>query len=173
MANRWYVNRAGQVNGPFPAGALQQDRLVGRIADTDPVSPDLAEWKPFAEWPELAAALHPDQQQADAKSADEKSWLAERNHAKLRWADQRSGEDRREDAQGSPPIVSDLRDARDRRNLQTEPPIPRVQRTRSPGLFGTELSMRRLLAGLLALAGVIGLLIYLFGPVNPVPVRIF
>jgi hypothetical protein len=176
VANRWYVTKDGQVRGPFPEGALVQDRLVGRIGDADLVSPDQADWKPFASWPELAETLVSAVPPASGDGEDQ--WAAERNQARMRWADQRSGQDRRADAASSTGDANateeqrryagtDRRGDPDRTAGRPKPGLGRTSR-----ILGTELPIWVLVAGLAGLVLLIGLLVYLFGAVNPVRVRI-
>jgi hypothetical protein len=174
VPNRWYVSVSGQVRGPFPAGALVQDRLMGRIADTDLVSLDQTEWKPLLSWPELAKMVPVEA--LSASPLGEENWTAERNQARMRWADQRSGHDRRAES-GSSGDAGDVEQRRqaapDRRGgaaqtlRKSKPGLGRAS-----GVLGKDVPMWVLLAGLAGLAGLVGLLVYLFGAVNPVSVRI-
>ena len=175
MANRWYVNKNGRVRGPFPAGALVQDRLVGRIGDADLVSPDQADWKPFTSWPELAETLA----SAVRPTPDgEDQWTAERNHARVRWADQRTGQDRRGDAASTAGDLSATEEQRRRADVDRRGDPDRTTRRakselgRRSGILGTEVPIWVLVAGLAGLVLLIGVLVYLFGAVNPVRVRI-
>ena len=186
MLSWWYVNKSGQVRGPFPAGAMVQDWLVGRITDADLVSLDREDWKPFHSWPDLVEAVTAEFVAAGsvkgAASAltpgDHKSWVAERTHARLRWADQRSGEDRRgtmSSYAGNPAArVSDAHPDRagDRRSARNEsPPTRHTRQGRRAGLFGAQLPIWLLVVGLLAVVALIALAVHLFGAVNPVAVR--
>src|SRR3954471_10075903 len=49
----WYIRKQGAMRGPFPSGAIIQDRLVGRLSAQDELSPDREEWRVFDDWPEL------------------------------------------------------------------------------------------------------------------------
>ena len=169
---RWYVQKTGAVRGPFPTGAMVQDRLVGRILDADLVSMDQTEWKPFASWPELAEAVALSAAAGEAHQEDE--WSAERTHARVRWADQRDGKDRRAAEEGTEDAGKrQRRGGSDRRTDGESPPATRAPRiARRAGIFGTEMPLWVLVAGLVGLAALIGIVVYLFGPVNPVAVRI-
>ncbi len=82
MHRLWYVLRGGEVTGPYPRAAMDQDLLLGRLHHLDLVSPDRERWAPLDTWPELGTP------QAAEPSSDDQ-WQAERNSARLRWADQR------------------------------------------------------------------------------------
>ena len=92
MPNLWYVVSAGQVRGPFPAGALIQDRLLGRIEPEDLVSPDRENWQPFSSWPNLVEGF---ESLKAAQSSGADGWEVERAKARARWADERVGSERR------------------------------------------------------------------------------
>jgi hypothetical protein len=173
---RWYVQKTGTVRGPFPTGAVVQERLVGRILDADLVSLDQNEWKPFACWPELAEAIAVSAPPGSASADDD--WFAERTHARVRWADQRNGQDRRaaEESTGAAESTGKSRQLRrgsDRRMGKEVAAVARAARpARRAGILGSEIPLWWLVAGLTGLAVLLGVLIYLFGPVNPVAVRI-
>ena len=166
MPRLWYVKKKGALRGPFPSGAIIQDRLVGRLSAQDELSPDREEWRVFDAWPELASALAaaPD---AAAGTADSE-WLDERAKARLRWADERSAPDRRDGEHNTS-------DASERRVVER-----RVQgadhgkrsATRSRPGFANDRVTLKLLAILALCAGLLALLAWLYGPVNPVPVHI-
>src|SRR5436190_942282 len=93
----WHVKKLDRILGPFPAGAVVADHLVGRIGANDELSPDGDDWRTFDAWPELIALTTDGSVAADA----EPQWLGERAKARLRWLDERSGGERRsEQAQG-------------------------------------------------------------------------
>ena len=173
MGNRWYVNKEGQVRGPFPTGALVQDRLVGRLGDADLVGVDQVDWKPFASWPELTEALA-----SAAQPAGGEEWNAERDLARMRWAEQRSGQDRRAVAAsrtGEPgaPEEQRQRPGTERRGN----PVSTARRSktgasRASGILSAEIPLWVLLAGLAGFALLVAVLVYVFGAVNPVRVRI-
>jgi hypothetical protein len=162
----WYVKKQGALRGPFPSGAIIQDRLVGRISPQDELSPDREEWRVFDAWPELAAALLADPEAA-AGTADSE-WLGERAKARLRWADERSALDRRGDQH-------DLSEASDRREIERRAQGAeggKRSAPRSRPRSANERFMLKLVAILAICAGLLALLAWLYGPVNPVPVHI-
>lgn len=171
MVNRWYVNKEGRIRGPFPAGALIQDHLVGRLGDADLVSLDQAEWKPFAAWPELSEALASAAQPSGGEDNDQ--WAAERNLARMRWAEQRSGEDRRAVGTSTDPVEKRRQSDSDRRDRPVET-VRRSKRSlgRAAGILNADVPTWILLAGLAGLVLLVGVLVYLFGAVNPVRVQI-
>ncbi len=173
MVHRWYIRKEeGRVRGPYPTGALVQDRLVGRLADTDLISLDQDDWRPLAGWPELVEAIS--LSMAPPAGTDPGGWVAERTYARVRWADQRSGEDRREDSPSPEASEASRRQSEaDRRAAPTPPPLKRAPRSgKRADLFGANLPIWGLVAVLLGLVALIGVLVYLFGPVNPVAVQI-
>lgn len=185
MSSRWYVSKSGQVRGPFPTGALVQDWLVGRITDANLVSLDQEDWKPFGSCAELVEAVTAESgtvgsvkgPPSAATPGEPESWVAERTHARVRWADQRSGEDRRgmsSDPDNPDANVSDPYPQRpgDRRAARNDRPSTRQARLgRRAGLFGAELPIWLLVVALLALAALVAVVVHLFGAVNPVTVR--
>lgn len=83
----WFVRRGERVSGPFPIGALRQEDTLGRLRDVTALSPDGQRWyEPRLLRPLLEPGAEHDQ-------ADE--WIRQRAMARARWADQRSGIDRR------------------------------------------------------------------------------
>jgi hypothetical protein len=162
----WYVKKQGALRGPFPSGAIIQDRLVGRLSAQDELSPDREEWRVFDAWPELASALAaaPD---AAAGTADSE-WLDERAKARLRWADERSVPDRRGDQHNT----SDASERREvERRVQGVDHAKRSATRSRPGFVNDRITLK-LVAILVICAGLLALLAWLYGPVNPVPVHI-
>jgi len=170
VAGLWYVNKNGAVRGPFPTGALIQERLLGRLADSDLVGHDRQEWQPFSSWPELASAM--DAAGPHHKSLEAAAWAGERAKARARWADERGGEDRR----GEGPAAPDgdgRRAIADRRAIAEEGmPSRSPRQTDMTALFGADVPFWVLVSCVVGLVVLLGLLAYLFGPVNPVPVNI-
>lgn len=169
MPNRWYVKKDGQTRGPYPAGAVVQDRLVGRLTDADLVSVDQTEWKPFGDWPELVHAMTASPLHSGGSEHD--SWLAERNNARARWADQRSGEDRRAAESAADDISSNRRETEsDRRAADSA--LKRRERPAVRRGFGANVPVWALVATLLLIAALVAVLVSKFGAVNPVAVRL-
>ncbi len=81
----WYVRQQRGISGPFPTAALAQDLLLGRLAFDVSVSTDTVHWVRACEVP----ALSP-------RQAGAGDWAEQRLQAAHRWADQRSGRDRRQ-----------------------------------------------------------------------------
>jgi hypothetical protein len=97
----WYLRRAGQVSGPFPAGQVSRYILLGRIHEDDELSQDRETWRPYRELPQLIPAVmreqHAPEELALARlHADERAH--ERRHASAaedaKWAEQRRGQRR-------------------------------------------------------------------------------
>jgi hypothetical protein len=164
----WYLRRQGRVTGPFPTGAIIQDWLVGRVSAEDELSPDREEWRAFDFWPELASALAA---APAAAAAAEPQWLLERAKARLRWADERSGPDPgtgHEDTQ----VPSDRRTAEPQRGGPQSADAGSRSPLRPRARFANERAILKIVAVLAIAAALIALLTWLYGPVNPVPVRI-
>ncbi len=163
MPNLWYVLKAGQVHGPFPGGALVQDRLLGRLGADELLSTDREDWHPFAYWPPLNQAL-----EAAAQAAPEQQpgWNAERAKARARWADQRSGEDRRaaiEQEAGKGERGGDRRSKRASGH--------RAARASVQGLL-MDFPVWKLIVALALVAVLVAVLVNMFGAVNPIAVDI-
>jgi hypothetical protein len=93
----WYVRREGKLLGPHPRQVVVDGLLLGRLAWDDPASTDGRLWQPLKSYPEIIAALEGPARQIDADPGEPSStgWQNERLAAARRWADERSGLDRR------------------------------------------------------------------------------
>jgi hypothetical protein len=164
LARLWYLRKENETLGPFPAGAVVADRLVGRIAANDELSPDHQEWRAFDAWPELVALAH----EAASEVADTQ-WGAERAKARLRWLDQRSYTDRRSVRDSE---AADRDEGRSERRVdQYDSALHRSTRRARTSMMA-EPSVLTVLLAIVLCAALVALLVWLFGPVNPVPVRI-
>jgi len=171
LSSLWYVSKQGHVRGPFPTGALVQERLLGRLGDDDLVSSDRSQWLRFALWPELAAAFEAATPAASTPEAE--AWASERAKARMRWADERTGQDRRSELPESTELQAQGRRGGPERRLEGGSALPlRERRPRHiAALFGAEVPVWVLIGIVVVVAGILGLLAYVFGPVNPVPVK--
>ncbi|NOY62424.1 MAG: pentapeptide repeat-containing protein [Gammaproteobacteria bacterium] len=86
----WYVRRGSKVEGPYVEGLIRRRILLGRIRMDDELSDDQHLWRLVSELPELAPAT--------VAAADDDPYGQERLAAAMRWADERSGENRRSGA---------------------------------------------------------------------------
>lgn len=169
VPNRWYVKKDGQSRGPYPSGAVVQDRLVGRLADADLISADQIEWKPFSAWPELVSATTTSRPHASGSEPDD--WLAERNNARARWADQRIGADRRAtESPANDPAANRRESETDRR--VADPALQRRQRPAARSRLSANLPVWVVVAALIVVAALVAVLVSVFGAVNPVEVRL-
>lgn len=84
----WYVRKENRIEGPFPAGQIQQSLLLGRLQLHDEVSTDKDEWLIVQQCPELIPDVLKDNHADPAHQ--------QKLEAARRWADERRGE-RRED----------------------------------------------------------------------------
>lgn len=100
---RWYLERDGQVTGPFPGGRIKRDIVLGRIREPARLSPDLQTWYPPAEIPEFAHLEAASPGSIEFARADERE--TERrlgSSARANPATQaRSGRDRRREEPGA------------------------------------------------------------------------
>jgi hypothetical protein len=151
MSRLWHLRRQGRVLGPFPAGAIVADRLIGRINAQDELSPDLEQWNRFDQWPELVAAMA-----GEAPAHAEPEWLHERARARMRWADERA-------------MAAQEQGADDRRTLPGAP--HRAARASRPRMPNEAVLLK--IAVTIAIATIaLSILAWLYGAVNPVPVHL-
>lgn len=88
----WYVRHGGHVTGPFPARAIRDDVLVGRVRPDDEASADQVEWLPVAQVRELQPDGSLDPQ--TVSDPVQMQWREERLKAARRWADERTHAER-------------------------------------------------------------------------------
>lgn len=83
--NAWYIRSQtnGQVRGPFPAGQISQEMVLGRHKLDDEVSHDKEEWLRIREVPELVPEIF-------TENRDDPDFK-KRLQAARRWADERRG----------------------------------------------------------------------------------
>lgn len=154
-----FLRRNGQVSGPFPRPLLQHYRLLGRIAESDELSEDRQLWGSVRDVLGASRALPAAQA---GEPTEGRNWDEERHQARLRWIDERSGLDRRQQGSDEPKTPS-ARVGGDRREGwmpgqggagRTEPP-PESPRSRHAHLT---------VAVLLAVVVGIGVALWLFVP---------
>lgn len=80
-ANLWYFSREGRVSGPFTAGMISRDLLLGRIRLADRVSMDGKNWLIVENVPELIPEV--------MKGDRDDPLFQQRLEAARRWADER------------------------------------------------------------------------------------
>ena len=92
----WYTRRNREIRGPFPAGQITRDILLGRILQTDELSVDQISWQPVTDLPELI----PEELKADLTVFENKERLRiarfredERQLGDRRKQNQNDGED--------------------------------------------------------------------------------
>lgn len=83
--NAWYIRRqpGDEIKGPFPAGQISQEILLGRHKMDDEVSHDKEEWLTLSNVPELVPEVFTENQ--------DESGFKDRLAAARRWADERRG----------------------------------------------------------------------------------
>ncbi len=93
----WYVRRGGKLLGPHPRQVVIDALLLGRLDGDDPGRIDDQAWQPLKSFPEIQAALYPPPRELarDPGEPPPLPWSQERLAAARRWADERSGIDRR------------------------------------------------------------------------------
>lgn len=166
MARLWYLRRGERVTGPFPLPAIQQDFLLGRVRTSDELSQDRQEWLRLSDHPDLAALT---QAPSEEIPRDERDWGRERFDALRRWADERSGHDRRSTQQAA--VTALARRQGERRQAIAD--ARSVRPDTRPALSAQPRSAWRVVAAILALVVVVLIAVaYHFGTVVPVPVGI-
>ena len=53
----WYVRKDGRIRGPFPAGQIAREILLGRIRDNDELSNDREHWRLLSALPQLVPGV--------------------------------------------------------------------------------------------------------------------
>ena len=86
----WYVKRNGRIRGPFTAGLIRRNILLGAVNDHDELSSDRITWCS----PSLLPELMPEVMQPHEEDLGVQE---EGLESARRWADQRSGGDRRKE----------------------------------------------------------------------------
>jgi hypothetical protein len=167
MRRLWYIRREGSVTGPFPLAAIEQDFLLGRFKPQDELSEDRELWVRVAEQPELVALVGLSHFDAPTNES-ERDWRRERLEALRRWADQRTGQDRRDAASALSPLG--------RRRAERREPRDELRRPSNASRASPSDQPRgawRLLAAILVIVVLILIAIaYHLGTVVPVPVRL-
>lgn len=135
-AGKWFIQRSGKVEGPFPSGLVSRYVLLGRLQMDDKVSLDGLEWQLVKDVPSLI----PDILDADKDDPMQQ----ERLMAARRWADERLSRDRRDE---EPDARSDeRRDVSDRRDFEIDDVMThrstlrgRSRNNEAKGIFTAEL----------------------------------
>lgn len=70
----WFTRRAGQVRGPYPGAEISRYLLLGRLRESDEVSPDRHDWRRLADHPELIPEVvrEPDSETGRRRRADQR-----------------------------------------------------------------------------------------------------
>ncbi len=147
----WYVRRGDTSAGPFPIEALRQEQVLGRLAGVEGISPDGAQW--FAP-SQLQNVLS---ESTSSQGLDD--WSRERARARQRWAEQRSGIERRKSLRTPEP---------DRRAFPITVRAPAMRRD-EVATAGAERATAFI--ALLLVAAVV-LCATVYGTSNPVPVNL-
>lgn len=164
-ARLWYVRHAEAISGPFPVGALVQEDALGRLAGASGVSVDGERWLQPAQFHAILRDADPVSRDANsACPADE--WSGQRAMARARWADQRSGADRRA-CRAS--VSSDRRATPDRRAQSAGTRIPLPPRRDD---IAVDRGQRGTLVIALLLVAAVALAAASYGPSNPVAVAL-
>lgn len=87
IGGRWYTRRNGKISGPFVAGLVSRNILLGRLGLEDEVSNDKEIWLRVSKVPELIPEV--------MKGDQDDPFVRERLLAAQRWADERLQTDRR------------------------------------------------------------------------------
>lgn len=158
----WFVRKGTSVRGLFPFGAIMQDLRLGRLDLFAEISKDGERWTPLGAHPDLLP-----QSMLRERIANASDWASERLCAGMRWADERSGRDRR--AFASPQKVADRRDVSDRRRDPAQCARPKVDDARGARRHPRDTLVASVL-GVVLLLGILA--IFASGFANPIPVRL-
>jgi len=191
----WYVKREGRQAGPFPEAAIAEDSLLGRLPASAEISGDGVTWNPLSAvtrpdsgtaprsaqppyWGDVPpnwADVPPNGSDVSSYWADvppngadvPENWISERDDARRRWADQRSGRDRRTAERG---VAHPPRRRGDERRGHPTMATRHPAAVRTPPSAPNRAAQRWLmLAGLLA-AALLAATGARYGPVNPITV---
>jgi len=69
----WYARKDGRIRGPFPAGQVAREILLGRIRENDDLSTDRERWRPLRVLPQLVPEV---MQHADTEEGRQRLLLA-------------------------------------------------------------------------------------------------
>jgi len=97
----WYTRRNKEIRGPFPSGMITRYILLGRILETDELSPDQCSWVSVTEMPDLI----PEQMKLDVSIKENNERL---RIARLR-EDERLSDDRRITGDKEADLTDDIR----------------------------------------------------------------
>ena len=156
----WFVRRGDRVCGPFPLGALRQEQLLGRLHEVTAFSADGYRWVA----PNALGVLLGNEPETGATADD---WGRQRAIARLRWADQRRGVDRR--MAGEPGAARHERRGGHERRMAHASVRERPLRREEPDGGNAERNLTWIVLGLLA---AIAAGVFVYGPSHPVPVQI-
>lgn len=109
-SHMWFVRRGATVKGPFAGAAIRRFIVLGRVRDSDEVSPDQGEW--------TAVGRHP-------AFSEDAALAVSGAHPELAREDERSGRDRRHDAVG---MTAERRAGEDRRSAEAPLELERRRR---------------------------------------------
>ena len=191
----WYVKREGRQAGPFPEAAIAEDSLLGRLPASAEISGDGVTWNPLSAvtrpdsgtaprsaqppyWGDVPpnwADVPPNGSDVSSYWADvppngadvPENWISERDDALRRWADQRSGRDRRTAERG---VAHPPRRRGDERRKHPAIATRHPAAVRTPPSASSRSAQRWLMvAGVLA-AVMLAATGARYGPVNPITV---
>lgn len=92
----WFIRRADQISGPFPAKLISREWMLGRYQSTDEASIDQVFWAPLDAIPELRPHIGGIKYRVVGTADAPVDWVGERRAAALRWIDERHQRDRRD-----------------------------------------------------------------------------
>lgn len=122
----WYIRQRGGKAGPYPAGLIRRFVLLRRLDESDEISRDGEQWLRLSSHPELIP---------DVLKADRDDPIAQERLIKARrWADERSGDDRRLFEERGGELQREQRSHLDRRLPETgeEQTAREARRQRAP-----------------------------------------
>ena len=112
IGGRWYIRQKGKIKGPFAAGQLSNDILLGRLEFKDEVSNDKETWRRISQVKDLI----PDVMKGDMDDP----FMQDRLLAAQRWADEREPPDRRTGEDPDTPYKAQRRKGDRRENIELD-----------------------------------------------------
>lgn len=169
----WFIRSGQRVLGPFPGKLVARDILLGRHRSGDEASVDQVFWTPIEQLPELhpkLAVKHRIIGSADAPL----DWLKERREAAKRWADERTGQERRDVI--APVKTDEHRRGRDRRSQLEDASLLEIRQRHAAWELALRYRRDRFIGIGLLLLALLALAIYAvftMAPVNPIVVGFY
>jgi uncharacterized protein YjbI with pentapeptide repeats len=140
----WYTRRDKEIRGPFPKKLITRYILIGRVQESDEVSPDQRHWRPVSELPEFI----PEELKADLSIPEN---LEKLRLARLREDERRYGDRRQLSGEELEAAIRKRRSGNERRDTETREALRhRLIKTKTSQLLRAEKKSYRKVAVILA-----------------------